>query len=151
MIDGSATDVRVSVVPTYHGENAVLRLLGDKEGSFSLASLGFSPKDQEHIMKAIRKPSGMILSTGPTGSGKTTTLYAIMQLLSTPEISIVTIEDPIEYAMDGISQIQVNARTGITFANGLRSILRQDPNVIMVGEIRDSETAGIAVNSALTP
>jgi len=149
-IDGSPTDVRVSVSPTYHGENAVLRLLGDKEESFLLESLGFSVKDQAHIMKAIRKPSGMILSTGPTGSGKTTTLYSIIKLLSTPEISIVTIEDPIEYAMDGISQIQVNARTGITFADGLRSILRQDPDVIMVGEIRDAETASIAVNSALT-
>ncbi len=148
--EGKSIDVRVSITPTYHGENAVLRLLGDKTQRFTLESLGFSPRDRERIEHASRRPYGMILSTGPTGSGKTTTLYTLIHKLSTPDVSIVTIEDPIECAVDGISQIQVNARTGLTFSAGLRSILRQDPNVIMVGEVRDPETAGIAVNSALT-
>src|SRR3989344_1594566 len=101
-------------------------------------------------MKAIAKPNGMILATGPTGSGKTTTLYTIIGKLNTPDVSIITIEDPIEYSLQGINQIQVNMQTGLTFADGLRSILRQDPDIIMVGEIRDRETAGIAVNAALT-
>jgi general secretion pathway protein E len=143
-------DIRVSIAPTYHGENAVLRLLSDKAESFSLENLGFSKEDQKKILSALRKPTGMILSTGPTGSGKTTTLYTLIKMLNSPEVSIITIEDPIEYAVDGVEQIQVNARTGLSFANGLRSILRQDPNIIMVGEIRDSETANIAVNTALT-
>ena len=143
-------DIRVSIVPTHHGENAVLRLLMDKEENFTLESLGFSPANQEKILKAIKKPFGMILLTGPTGSGKTTTLYTILKMLNKPEVSIITIEDPVEYAVEGIRQIQVNPRTGLTFASGLRSILRQDPNIIMVGEIRDQETAGIAVNVALT-
>jgi len=143
-------DLRVSIVPTYHGENAVLRLLSDKAENFTLGALGFSESDQKKIMDAIKKPSGMILATGPTGSGKTTTLYTLIKMLNSADVSIVTIEDPIEYAVDDIEQIQVNARVGLTFATGLRSILRQDPNIIMVGEIRDSETAGIAVNTALT-
>jgi len=143
-------DVRVSIAPTYYGENAVLRLLAERSENFTLESLGFSKTNREKILKALKKPHGMILATGPTGSGKTTTLYTILKMLNTPEISIITIEDPIEYAVEGIEQIQVNPRTGLTFAHGLRSILRQDPNVIMVGEIRDSETAGIAVNVALT-
>jgi len=112
--------------------------------------LGFSASDREKIMRAIRKQSGMILSTGPTGSGKTTTLYTLIKILNGPEVSIVTIEDPIEYAVDTIEQIQVNPRSGLSFATGLRTILRQDPDIIMVGEIRDSETAAIAVNTALT-
>lgn len=148
--EGKTIDVRVSITPTYHGENAVLRLLGDKSEKYTLESLGFSEKDRAHIERAIKRPYGMILSTGPTGSGKTTTLYTLIRMLSVPEVSIVTIEDPIECAVDDISQIQINPRTGLTFANGLRSILRQDPNIIMVGEIRDAETAGIAVNTALT-
>jgi len=148
--DENTVDVRVSVVPTYHGENAVLRLLGDKAEAYTLESLGFTAEDQEKILRAVKKSHGMILSTGPTGSGKTTTLYTLIRYLNTSDVSIVTLEDPIEYAIDGIEQIQVNARTGLTFANGLRSILRQDPNVIMVGEIRDAETASIAVNTALT-
>ena len=143
-------DVRVSIAPTYYGENTVLRLLSDKAEEFTLETLGFSTADQKKIMRAIKRPFGMILATGPTGSGKTTTLYTIMKMLNTKEVSIVTIEDPIEYALGGIEQIQVNPRTGLTFANGLRSILRQDPNIIMVGEIRDAETAGIAINTALT-
>ena len=148
--DQGSVDVRVSIVPTYHGENAVLRLLTDNAENFTLQSLGFTEVDQKKILHAIKKPSGMILVTGPTGSGKTTTLYTLIKMLNSKDISIVTIEDPIEYAVQDVEQIQVNARTGLTFANGLRSILRQDPNIIMVGEIRDVETAGIAVNTALT-
>jgi type II secretory ATPase GspE/PulE/Tfp pilus assembly ATPase PilB-like protein len=148
--EGVNIDVRVSIAPTYHGENAVLRLLTDQHEQFSLGSLGLSVQNQEKIQRAIRKPYGMILATGPTGSGKTTTLYTVLKALNTPEISIVTIEDPVEYAIDGIEQIPVNDRTNLTFSSGLRSILRQDPNVIMVGEVRDSETAGLAVNTALT-
>ena len=143
-------DVRVSIAPTFYGENTVLRLLAEKTEKFTLDTLGFNKKDKEKILKAIKKPYGMILSTGPTGSGKTTILYTLIKMLNVPEISIITIEDPIEYAIEGIDQIQVNPRTGLTFANGLKSILRQDPNIIMVGEIRDEETAGIAVNAALT-
>jgi type II secretory ATPase GspE/PulE/Tfp pilus assembly ATPase PilB-like protein len=150
VIGGGSVDVRVSIVPTYWGENVVLRLLADSAEEFSLATLGFTPQNQHKIVRAIRKPHGMILATGPTGSGKTTTLYTVLKMLNVPDVSIITIEDPIEYAIPGVNQIQVNARTGLSFANGLRSILRQDPNVIMVGEIRDIETAGLAINTALT-
>ena len=142
-------DFRVSIAPTYYGENTVLRILSERT-QLNLDQLNFSKRDLEVVKKAIHKPYGMILATGPTGSGKTTTLYSIIKELSTPEISIITIEDPIEYSIKGIDQIQVNPQTGLTFAHGLRSILRQDPNIIMVGEIRDQETAGIAVNAALT-
>lgn len=145
-----SVDIRVSVVPTYHGENAVLRLLSDHSENYTLGMLGFSDEDQKKILNAIKKPTGMILVTGPTGSGKTTTLYTLIKMLNSKDISIITIEDPIEYAVKEIEQIQVNHRTGLTFANGLRSILRQDPDIIMVGEIRDIETAAIAVNTALT-
>lgn len=145
-----AIDVRVSVVPTYYGENIVLRLLGDSQEDFGLEALGFNQQARTKILNAITKPYGMILATGPTGSGKTTTLYTLVKMLNKPQTSIITIEDPIEYAVSGINQIQVNSRTGLNFVNGLRSILRQDPNIIMVGEIRDSEAAGIAVNTALT-
>lgn len=147
---GEFVDLRVSIMPTYHGENAVMRLLSDKSNNFNLENLGFSENDRKKILTALKKPSGMILSTGPTGSGKTTTLYTLIKILNSPEVSIVTIEDPIEYSINNIEQIQVNPRHGISFANGLRNILRQDPNVVMVGEIRDSETANIAVNTALT-
>lgn len=147
---GESVDIRVSIVPTYYGENAVLRLLVEKAASFTLETIGFSETDFKKVKSAISKPYGMILATGPTGSGKTTTLYAILKILNTREVSVVTIEDPIEYAVSGINQIQANIRTGLTFATGLRSILRQDPNIVMVGEIRDEETAGIAVNAALT-
>ncbi len=150
LLDSIPVDVRVSIVPTHHGENAVLRLLAERAEEHTLDSLGFSKINQEKILQAIRKPYGMILATGPTGSGKTTTLYTLAKMLNTKEVSIVTIEDPIEYAIEGINQIQVNPRTNLTFAQGLRSMLRQDPNIIMVGEIRDAETAGIAVNTALT-
>lgn len=145
-----SVDVRVSIIPTYHGENVVMRLLEDNSQTYTLSDLGLSETDQIKIKTALKKSSGMILATGPTGSGKTTTLYTLLKMLNSKEVSIVTIEDPIEYAVDGVEQIQVNPRASLTFANGLRSMLRQDPNIIMVGEIRDGETAGIAVNTALT-
>ena len=147
---GECVDMRVSIMPTYHGENAVMRLLSDKAEQYSLADLGFTKSDQEKIGTAIKRQGGMLLATGPTGIGKTTTLYTLLKMLNRKEVSIVTIEDPIEYAVEHIEQIQVNPRSGLTFGSGLRSILRQDPNIIMVGEIRDAETASIAVNTALT-
>ena len=143
-------DVRVSIIPTYFGENAVLRLLAEQTQISKMDDLALTEIDKNKIRKAIQRPHGMILATGPTGSGKTTTLYTILKEVNTREVSVITIEDPIEYSLEGIDQIQVNQRTGLTFAAGLRSILRQDPNVIMVGEIRDQETASIAVNAALT-
>ncbi len=149
-VGGVNFDIRVSIEPTFYGENAVMRLLVEHGEDYTLETIGFSPRDLEVVKKAIYKPYGMILATGPTGSGKTTTLYTILKILNTEEVSIITIEDPIEYSIKGIDQIQVNQQTGLTFANGLRSILRQDPNIIMVGEIRDEETASIAVNAALT-
>jgi len=148
--NGEAIDVRLSITPTYYGENAVMRILAQQSENFSLEALGLSKENYNRVLRGIKKPYGMILATGPTGSGKTSTLYTIIKALNTPEVSIITIEDPIEYSVSGIEQIQVNARTGLTFADGLRSILRQDPNLIMVGEIRDEETAAIAVNAALT-
>ena len=143
-------DIRVSIAPTYYGENAVLRMLPDTSREHSLASLGFDEAARAIIEAALQRPDGMILSTGPTGSGKTTTLYALLRLLHQPETALVTIEDPVEYAIDGVKQIPTQARTGLTFAKGLRAILRQDPDVIMVGEIRDKETAEIAIQAALT-
>ncbi len=148
--NGSSLDVRLSIVPTYYGENAVLRLLSDAAEAYSLSTIGFTARNRDKILGAIARSHGMILATGPTGSGKTTTLYTLVKMLNVPGVSIVTLEDPIEYSIAGVSQIQVNPRTGLSFGNGLRSILRQDPNVIMVGEIRDGETAGLAVNTALT-
>ncbi len=142
-------DIRVSIMPTYHGENAILRILAETR-RFDLEDLGFSKIDLEKVKRAIVKPYGMILANGPTGSGKTTTLYTILKKLNKAEVSIITIEDPIEYSLEGTTQIQVDNKVGLTFANGLRSILRQDPNIVMVGEIRDSETADIAVNASLT-
>ena len=147
---GESINVRVSIMPTYHGENCVMRLLVEREGNATLERLGFSSAHCDILTRAIANPYGMILMTGPTGSGKTTTLYTLIKMLNTSATAIVTIEDPIEYSIHGINQIQLNRRTGVTFANGLRGIVRQDPNVIMVGEIRDAETAGIAVNAALT-
>jgi type II secretory ATPase GspE/PulE/Tfp pilus assembly ATPase PilB-like protein len=145
-----SVDVRVSIVPTYYGENCVMRLLSGESQEFTLESLGFTPANCEKIMRAVTKPYGMILATGPTGSGKTTTLYTLVKMLNVPGISIITVEDPVEYSISGINQIGINPRTNLTFPNALRSMLRQDPNVIMVGEIRDMETAGLAVNTALT-
>jgi len=150
VIDKVPVDLRVSIIPAYHGENAVLRLLVSQLKALTLQELGLADRDKALVETYIRRPHGMILSTGPTGSGKTTTLYTLVQMLNKPEIAITTVEDPIEYSIGGITQIQTNAATGLTFALGLRSILRQDPNIIMVGEIRDNETASIAVNAALT-
>ncbi len=148
--ENETVDVRVSVVPTILGENVVMRILSAHSRSFGLSDLGLSLADMKKVQKAIKHPHGMFLVTGPTGSGKTTTLYAILKLLNRRDVNIATIEDPVEYDMEGVTQIQVNSKTNLTFANGLRSIVRQDPNIIMVGEIRDQETADIAVNSALT-
>ena len=148
--DNSYFDVRVSIMPTYYGENAILRLLVSPGQKFTLENLGLSPRDLEEVKKAISRPYGMILATGPTGSGKTTMLYTILNVLNTEGVHIITIEDPVEYAIPGVTQIQVNPQTNLTFGKGLRAILRQDPDIIMVGEIRDDETATIAVNAALT-
>lgn len=143
-------DIRVSILPVTQGEKAVLRLLSSHSREYTLSDLGMNASDLQKVTKAFSRSFGMILSTGPTGSGKTTSIYAILKVLNTREKNIMTIEDPVEYRIQGANQVQVNAKTNLTFANGLRSILRQDPNVIFVGEIRDSETAGIAVNAALT-
>ena len=149
-LEDEEIDIRVSILPVTEGEKAVLRLLSSKFRKFSLVDLGMNEKDLKKVTTAYGKSYGMILSTGPTGSGKTTSIYAIVKLLNTREKNITTIEDPAEYRIKGVNQINVNTKTNLTFANGLRSILRQDPNIIFVGEIRDSETAGIAVNASLT-
>lgn len=143
-------NVRASTIPTLHGENIVLRLLDSSAGILTLDNLGMSPVDVAAIRSLIHRPHGMILSTGPTGSGKTSTLFSILQEINEPHVHIITIEDPVEYKIDSIRQIQLNERAGMTFANGLRSILRQDPDIIMIGEIRDSETAQISVAAAQT-
>src|SRR3972149_6879919 len=148
--DEENIDIRVSIVPTTHGEKIVMRLLSEKSRQYSLSDLGFSDEDLKKLTEAYKKPHGMILSTGPTGSGKTTTLYAVLKILNRREVNIMTIEDPVEYEIEGISQIQVNEKTGLTFANGLRSLVRQDPDIMLVGEVRDEETAGISVNAAMT-
>jgi len=150
VIDDDNLDLRVSIIPLIEGENAVLRLLSSHYRQFSLLDLGMNEQDLKKVTAAIDKSNSMILSTGPTGSGKTTTIYALLKILNTREKSITTIEDPVEYKIQGVNQIQVNVKTNLTFAEGLRSILRQDPNITFVGEIRDIETAGIAVNAALT-
>src|SRR3989344_1372830 len=149
-IEESYLDLRLSIIPIAEGEKAVLRLLSSHNKQITLTDLGMSSKDLDKVSKAYAKSYGMILSTGPTGSGKSTSIYSILKILNTRSKNISTIEDPIEYRIKGVNQIQVNTKTNLTFANGLRSILRQDPNIIFVGEIRDSETAGIAVNAALT-
>lgn len=148
--DKQFIDMRVSIAPTLNGETIVIRLLGSYVQNFNFGSLGLSGTDQTKLKQTAKKPFGMILVTGPTGSGKSTTLYAILKYLNRPDINIITIEDPVEYKTAGINQIQVNQQTNLTFAKGLRSIIRQDPNIILVGEIRDPETAEIAVNAALT-
>lgn len=142
--------VRVSVLPVFNGEKIVMRLLPENAKGFSLEDLGFLGASLERVKKALRKSIGMILITGPTGSGKTTTLYSMMEILNTPEVNISTVEDPIEYRMPRVNQTQVNPKIGLSFASGLRSLLRQDPDIMMVGEIRDSETASLAINAALT-
>lgn len=143
-------DVRVSTLPTIHGEKVVMRLLDKSQGILSLEDLGMQGSAFDKTIEAIGKPYGVILSTGPTGSGKSTTLYAVLNRISVPGVNIVTLEDPVEYDIAGINQCQIKPEIGFSFASGLRSILRQDPNVIMVGEIRDAETAGMAVHAALT-
>jgi type IV pilus assembly protein PilB len=149
-IDDHEIDIRVAVSPTVHGEKVVMRLLDKSAGAITLENLGLRGHSFRLIEQGIKKPHGMILSTGPTGSGKTTTLYAILGKLNNPGVNIITLEDPVEYQTKGVNQIQVNAAVGLTFASGLRSILRQDPDIIMVGEIRDAETADLAIQSALT-
>jgi len=141
---------RVSIIPTFDGEKIVMRLLSEKAQILTLEQLGFQPSSLAIIKRNIAKPHGMVLVTGPTGSGKTTTLYTILNILNTPEVNIITIEDPIEYRMPRINQSQVNPKIGYTFAIGLRAFLRQDPDIIMVGEIRDQETAEIAIHAAMT-
>lgn len=143
-------DIRVSIVPVTKGEKIVMRLLSERSRAFSLRDLGFSDSDLTKITQSYKKPHGMILATGPTGSGKTTTLYAILKLLNKRDVNIMTIEEPVEYEVEGVNQIQVNPKTNLTFAEGLRSIVRQNPDIILVGEIRDEETASIAVNAAMT-
>ncbi len=147
---GEKVSFRVSTLPTYYGEKTVMRLLRESVSGFTLEGLGFHGLGLEQIHKAIKLTTGMILTTGPTGSGKTTTLYTILDIVNTPDVNISTIEDPIEYQMKRINQTQVRPEIGFTFANGMRTLVRQDPDIIMVGEIRDNETAGLAVNAALT-
>ncbi|MEI7497872.1 MAG: GspE/PulE family protein [Candidatus Falkowbacteria bacterium] len=141
---------RVSIIPTFDGEKIVMRLLREKAQILTLEQLGMQPSALETLKNNISKPHGMVLVTGPTGSGKSTTLYTVLNILNTPEVNISTIEDPIEYRMPHVNQSQVNAKIGFTFASGLRAFLRQDPDIIMVGEIRDQETAEIAINAAMT-
>ena len=149
-IGGKAIDVRVSTLPSRHGERVVLRLLDRDQAHFDIADLGMEEKTRKRFEDIIREPNGIILVTGPTGSGKTTTLYAGLSLLNDKTRNILTVEDPVEYALEGVGQTQVNAKVGMTFAAGLRAMLRQDPDVVMVGEVRDVETAEIAVQASLT-
>ncbi len=149
-IAGRTLDIRVSILPTYYGERVVMRILMDSEDIPTLEQLGFADDIVEDLNQILKYSHGIILVTGPTGSGKSTTLHAFLQKLTSPEKNIITVEDPVEYKADNISQIQVNSKVGLTFAAGLRSILRQDPDIVMVGEIRDAETATIATQAALT-
>ncbi len=149
-VEGSDIDVRVSILPTVFGENVVLRILNPQAIAIGLEDLGFTPANLEKFKQIIFQPNGILLNTGPTGSGKTTTLYAALQTVNSMDKNIITVEDPVEYRLRLIRQVQVNPRAGVTFANGLRAILRQDPDIIMIGEIRDVETAEIAVQAALT-
>lgn len=147
---GKAVDLRIAISPVVWGEQVVIRLLDKSGSSFNLEEMGYAGRALRTIRKGIKKPNGMILTSGPTGSGKSTSLYALVQEIKDDTVNIVTLEDPVEYKMNGVNQIQVNADVGLTFASGLRSILRQDPDVVMVGEIRDKETATLAVQAALT-
>lgn len=149
-IDNRRIDFRVSTFPTYHGEKVVMRILDRKREALTLESLGMGKEDIETVRKAVRRPYGIIIISGPTGSGKSTTLYAMLQELDREGSNVVSLEDPVEYDVDGVSQSQVRPEIGYTFASGLRSILRQDPDIIMVGEIRDKETAQLAIQAALT-
>ncbi len=149
-IAGKDLDIRVSVLPTYYGERVVMRILMESSDIPTLENLGFTKNLQNTFEKLLEHSHGMILVTGPTGSGKSTTLHTFLQTVATPDKNIITVEDPVEYKADNVNQIQVNAKAGLTFASGLRSILRQDPDIVMVGEIRDKETAEIAIQAALT-
>ena len=150
-VDGKAVNLRVSTLPTVYGEKAVLRIMGDNTLDIvDVRDTGISADNYARLEEVMRNPNGIILVTGPTGSGKSTTIYAVLHQLSTPNVNVVTIEDPVEKLVDGISQVQINPKAGLTFASGLRSILRQDPDVIMIGEIRDVETARIAARAAIT-
>lgn len=150
LVDDKEIDLRIAISPVAWGEQVVIRLL-DKDGTvMQIDKMGMSGRTLRTVLTGIKRPNGMILTSGPTGSGKSTTLYALIQQIKSEQINIVTLEDPVEYKMDGVNQIQVNVDAGLTFASGLRSILRQDPDVVMVGEIRDNETAGLAVQAALT-
>jgi type IV pilus assembly protein PilB len=149
-VDDQPLDIRVAVIPTTWGEQVVLRILHRRTGRFSLGDLGMSPANQETFARAIRQPYGAVIACGPTGSGKTTTLYAALDHLNDAERVLTTIEDPVEYQIPGVNQIEVNVRAGLTFARGLRTILRSDPDVLLVGEIRDEETAHIAIQAAMT-
>ena len=148
--NGQQVDLRISTLPTIHGEKVVMRLLKKNAEVPSLEQLGLTDLALRNVQDAIKVPHGIILVTGPTGSGKTTTLYSVLHTINTPKVNIMTLEDPVEYQMTGVNQVQINPQAGLTFASGLRSFLRQDPNIIMVGEIRDSETAGLAVQASLT-
>jgi len=150
IIDGREIDFRISTLPSIHGEKIVLRILDRTNAILSLEKLGFSPTNEQRIKSLIRRPHGMVIVTGPTGSGKTTTLYSVLTELNEPSRNIITLEDPVEYSLIGITQVQINNKAGLTFPAGLRSILRQDPDIIMVGEMRDGETAGLGVRAALT-
>lgn len=149
-VDGKGIDLRIAIAPVVWGEQVVIRLLDKSGTSFKLEDMGYTGRALRTIRKSLERPNGMILTSGPTGSGKSTSLYALIQEIKNDTINIITLEDPVEYKMDGINQIQVNPEVGLTFATGLRSILRQDPDVVMVGEIRDKETAQLAVQAALT-
>ena len=149
-VGGREVDIRVATLPTIYGEQVVMRLLDKEKSEWDVDKIGLSPEEKELFLNLISASHGMILVTGPTGSGKTTTLYSALKVLNKEEVKIITIEDPVEYIIPGIIQIQVNPQAGLTFASGLRSIVRQDPDIIMVGEIRDKETADIAIHAALT-
>lgn len=148
--DGNEVDLRVSTLPTTYGEKVVMRLLTKSPKVPTLPDLGLRGRALKNLMDAITRPHGIIIVCGPTGSGKTTTLYSILDIVATPKVNVITIEDPVEYQIKGVNQVQVNPQAGLTFASALRSFLRQDPNIMMVGEIRDSETADLAINAALT-
>ncbi|MHB1324535.1 MAG: GspE/PulE family protein [Coriobacteriia bacterium] len=150
VLDGKSVDFRVAVLPTVHGEMSVMRLLRKDAIMMSLEDLGFLEQPMERVLDAISKPYGALLVTGPTGSGKSTTLYAAINKTTNPKVNLITVEDPVEYRLEGLSQVQVHEKAGLTFASALRSILRQDPDVVMIGEIRDKETATIAIEAALT-
>jgi type IV pilus assembly protein PilB len=149
-VQNKAIDIRVATLPTVYGEKIVMRLLDKSSVMLQLSDLGFLPQNFQRYQESYKKPYGMILVTGPTGSGKSTTLYATLNILNQPHVNIITVEDPVEYRLPGVNQVQTNPKAGLTFASALRSILRSDPDIVLIGEIRDRETAQIAVEAALT-